>query len=109
MKMYVNGVLENTAGGGGGRSTSSVPFQIGHSFAFNRPFKGLIDEVEIFDNAVPPAGINTIFTSDSLGKCSNFASMTNKSNRRHQPKGEQLDLSLSVTTTFAACARCTIS
>ncbi len=69
--IYVNGVLENTAVASGPINSMVKPLQIG---GFDDPgftggfFQGLIDEVDVFDRALSPAEVQTIFSAGSDGK-----------------------------------------
>ena len=76
MKLYLNGDLSNSM-------TTTIaplgittdPVIIGNvgtdisSFNHNRPFKGLIDEVEIFSRALSQEEIQAIYFAGSAGKC----------------------------------------
>ena len=77
MKLYLNGDLSNSM------STTAItalgittdPVIIGNvgtditSFNHNRPFNGLIDEVEIFNRALLQSEIQAIYLAGSAGKC----------------------------------------
>jgi hypothetical protein len=74
LKMYVNGVLENT------NSTPNItrtaqptrPLTIGNGSEFDRNqrwFSGLIDEAEIFNRALSASEIQAIFNAGGAGKC----------------------------------------
>ena len=70
LKMYVNGVLENTSPVLVTRSPSGQPLQIGNQPAFGpRLFNGLIDEAEIFDRELTAAEVQAIYNAGSAGKC----------------------------------------
>ena len=51
--------------------TNAVPLLIGHTgfFGASQYFKGLIDEVEIFNRALLPSEILAIFDAGTEGKC----------------------------------------
>jgi len=78
LRMYVNGVLENTNSIQNlTRGQSNNPLMIGNQPAFGpRLFNGLIDEVEIFNRALTQAEIQSIFNAGSAGKCKNVAGAT---------------------------------
>ncbi|MDQ4121753.1 MAG: putative Ig domain-containing protein [Acidobacteriota bacterium] len=73
LRMYVNGVLENTTPlSNVSRTVSTVPLRIGNGYAFDRNqlwFSGLIDEVEIFNRALSATEILAIYNAQSAGKC----------------------------------------
>ena len=71
MKLYADGVEVFSAAQTGNLDSSSLPFIIG-----NRPaeapgtsFNGLIDEVEVFSQALSPAQVAAIYNAGSAGKC----------------------------------------
>jgi hypothetical protein len=74
MRMYVNGVLENTQPISGGRAANDNPLTIGNS-AFDRVrlFNGLIDEAQMYNRALSTAEIQAIFNADSIGLCKPIA------------------------------------
>ncbi|MFL6209710.1 MAG: LamG-like jellyroll fold domain-containing protein [Pyrinomonadaceae bacterium] len=70
LKMYVNGVLENTRAITVAREANGKPLGIGESLFFRgRFFKGLIDEAHMFNRALSAAEIQSIFAADSAGLC----------------------------------------
>ncbi len=71
LRMYVNGMLENTNPVQNlTRGQSGQPLQIGNQPVFGpRLFSGLIDEAEIFDRALTQTEIQAIVAADSAGKC----------------------------------------
>lgn len=71
LRMYVNGVLENTNSIQNlTRGQSGNPLQIGNQPTFGpRLFNGIIDEVEIFNRALTSQEVASIFNADSAGKC----------------------------------------
>lgn len=70
LKMYVNGVLEDTNSTLLTRSASSEPLMIGNQPAFGpRLFNGLIDEVQVFGRALTAAEVEAIFDAGSAGQC----------------------------------------
>src|SRR5437016_234439 len=70
MRIYVNGVLENTQAISGGRAANNNPLTIGTSaFDRTRNFAGLIDEAQMYNRALSTAEIQTIFNADSAGLC----------------------------------------
>ena len=71
LRMYVNGVLENTNGVQNlTRGQSGNPLQIGNQPTFGpRLFNGLIDEAEIFNRALTAAEVQAIYNAGSAGKC----------------------------------------
>lgn len=71
LKMYVNGVLENTNPVQNlTRGQSGNPLDIGYQPSFGgRFFNGLIDEAEIFDRALSELEIQSIVNAGNAGKC----------------------------------------
>ncbi len=71
LRIYVNGVLENTNGVQNlTRGQSGNPLQIGNQPTFGpRLFNGLIDEAEIFNRALTAAEVQGIYNAGSAGKC----------------------------------------
>jgi plastocyanin len=72
LKMYVNGILENTNPTPNIiRSPSpAAKFIIGAGSLFGgRQFSGLIDEAELIDHALMQSEVQAIFNADSHGKC----------------------------------------
>jgi uncharacterized delta-60 repeat protein len=62
VKVYINGVERASAAGGGDISASSYPLNIGRCpYATTRLFDGVIDEVAIFNRALTPSEIQTIY------------------------------------------------
>lgn len=71
MRIYVNGVLENTNTVQNlTRGQSNQPLQIGNQPTFGpRLFNGLIDEAEIFDRALSAGEIQAMANAGNAGKC----------------------------------------
>src|SRR5437764_2770977 len=74
VKMYINGVLENTLAIDQRRAPAAVPFTIGRTLgiafvAGSGYFNGLIDEVQVFNRVLSDAEIRSIFTADAAGLC----------------------------------------
>lgn len=75
IKFYVNGALIAAAhlgsnDNGGTPNTTSLSTKIGiYGDASNLPFKGLIDEVEVFNRALSASEILAIAAAGSAGKC----------------------------------------
>lgn len=78
LKVYLNGV-ETAATLSGQMDSQDKPFQIG---GFADPdftgafFKGLIDEVELFNRALSASEIQGIFHADTFGKCRSIVTNT---------------------------------
>src|SRR5207248_6624620 len=79
LRMYVNGVLENTNPVQGlVRGQSNQPLMIGNQPFFGpRLFNGLIDEAQMYNRALSTAEIQTIFNADSAGLCKPTGQMPN--------------------------------
>jgi uncharacterized delta-60 repeat protein len=78
VRVYINGVERGSATGGGDLSASSYPLNIGRCpYDTNRLFDGVIDEVAIFNRALTPSEIQTIYQygyadgSGNVCDCSN--------------------------------------
>jgi hypothetical protein len=70
LKIYVNGMLENTNPALVTRGQSGQPLEIGNHPVFGpRLFNGLIDEVEVFNRALSASEIQAIVSAGSFGKC----------------------------------------
>lgn len=70
LKMYIDGVLENSNETLTTRKPSGQKLEIGAQPVFGgRYFDGLIDEVEIYNRALTSAEILSIFQAGSVGKC----------------------------------------
>jgi hypothetical protein len=71
LKMYVNGVLENTVSiVGTTRGMNNNPFTIGQSAIWGgRFFKGRIDEVGLFNRALSDAEVQSIYNAGGAGIC----------------------------------------
>src|SRR5262249_7938171 len=70
-KIYYNGVLQPSTSvpWSGSISYNGAWFAIGQQKDINRPFNGLIDEVEVFNRALSQAEIRSIVDAGSAGKC----------------------------------------
>jgi hypothetical protein len=77
VKLYINGVQEAVASFSGvvrhNTSTTAIGCKITGGVC-NYPFKGLVDEVEIFDRALTPSEIKAIFAAGGAGKCKTTSS-----------------------------------
>ncbi len=79
-RLYVDGVLEDTAAFSGPVIVETEHVVIGnydfdhHSLPTWPSFNGLIDEAEVYDRALSAAEIQAIFDADSFGKCKTFDS-----------------------------------
>ncbi len=71
LKMYVNGVLENTVAiVGVTRGMNGNPFAIGQSSVWGgRFFKGRIDEVSLFNRALSDSEVQGIYDAGGAGIC----------------------------------------
>ena len=71
LRMYVNGVLENTNPVSVSRAPSpGVALKIGVGALFpGRQFSGLIDEVELINRALSQSEVQAIYNAGSAGKC----------------------------------------
>jgi hypothetical protein len=64
VKIYVNGVLEQTGTRTGTIPASTIPFKIGSSSLDARWFNGVIDEVSLWNRALTQQEITQIFSSN---------------------------------------------
>src|SRR5437762_11246820 len=71
LKLYINGVPNNSQVFGTTPSATGQPITIGvrNVSPVQYPFNGLIDEVEIFDHALSDAQVLAIFNAGAGGKC----------------------------------------
>ena len=77
INLYIDGVetnydVDSLINGGFSSGTdisSDIIFSMGKRTDGNVPFKGLMDEVEIFDGVITAENIKDIFDADSAGKC----------------------------------------
>jgi hypothetical protein len=70
LRLYVNGVERGSRSYSGGINTATSDVNIGRSAAFGgASYLGLIDEVSIYNHALPGTEINSIYRADSAGKC----------------------------------------
>jgi len=72
LKLFVNGLLvSSTPDPTTGRLDNFGPDYIGRRFTCgtNNPFNGLIDEVSIYNRALPDSEVQDIFNAGSAGKC----------------------------------------
>ena len=68
IKIYINGVLENTASISVMRGTNGYPFAIGASGYWpSRYFNGKIDEIRLFNSALTASQIQSIYNAGSNG------------------------------------------
>jgi hypothetical protein len=74
-QVYFNGVLQPSNSGGyaeiwpGTVSYTNTWFQIGQETNENRPFTGLIDEVQVYNKSLTQAQIQAIYNAGSIGMC----------------------------------------
>jgi prepilin-type N-terminal cleavage/methylation domain-containing protein len=64
VKIYINGVLEQTVSRAGTIVASTSPFKIGSSSLDARWFNGIIDEVMVWNRALDQQEINQIYSSN---------------------------------------------
>ncbi|HZE56783.1 MAG TPA: Ig-like domain-containing protein [Chthoniobacterales bacterium] len=69
LKLYVNGILDNSEMFSTTPATTGQPVTIGLRGTSQYPFNGLIDEVEVFDHALTDGQVLTIYNAGSAGKC----------------------------------------
>jgi beta-fructofuranosidase len=69
--IYYNGVLQasNSVAWTGTVSYTNSWFAIGQEKDENRPFTGLIDEVQVYDTALTAAQVQGIYNAGSSGVC----------------------------------------
>ena len=64
VKIYVNGVLQQTGTRGGSIPGSSAPLKIGSSSLDARWFNGIIDEVNLWDRALTQEEVTQVYSSN---------------------------------------------
>ncbi len=69
MKLYMDGVQVSTATGGKLSLTAPPNLALGRLRIGSNPFKGLLDEISIYNRVLSPADIQGIFSAGSNGKC----------------------------------------
>ena len=67
LRMYVNGVLTGTVAATGSMANSSLPLRIGGNAVWGEYFAGRIDEVRIFNRALPAAEVTTMMNTPVAG------------------------------------------
>jgi len=70
-RLYVNSVMVAEGTTTSGLASNSVPVRIGmssHWYA-TEPFNGIIDEVQVYNRALTPSEIESIYNAGSVGKC----------------------------------------
>jgi len=74
--IYVDGIAEASTAGAYHTATSPLTglggLEIGHHGSWGTFFSGLIDEVQIFNRALSPAEVQSIYSSGSTGLCISF-------------------------------------
>jgi hypothetical protein len=69
MKLYVDGVLETTFSVSGNVRPTDLDLRLGcNSYTGGGCFRGLIDEVEIFDRALSAGEVEALYSAGSAGK-----------------------------------------
>jgi len=77
LKLYINGVLNNTSTPGAAPVSSGCPFYIGGFYSpdddecwtVSQFFVGLIDEVSYYNRPLTPAEVQALYNAGSAGKC----------------------------------------
>jgi Concanavalin A-like lectin/glucanases superfamily len=69
LRLYVNGLLDGSAAAVGDIVPTSNPVGIGFNPAGSLFFKGIIDEVQIFDRALTDTEILAMYQAGSAGQC----------------------------------------
>ncbi|TAL60043.1 MAG: hypothetical protein EPN88_16435, partial [Bacteroidetes bacterium] len=69
LKVYINGVLDGTLSESPSIPANNLTLKIGADSNGSHVFKGLIDEVEIFNRALSSEEIAAIYAAGSAGKC----------------------------------------
>jgi len=70
-RLYVNGVLDGSSTIGGVLLANSVPWRIGYSSneVAPEPFRGSIDEVQVYARALDPSEVQAVFQTGEAGVC----------------------------------------
>jgi hypothetical protein len=69
VRLYLNGVLQNSTPWTQGIFPGSVPLSIGSALVSGSFFGGLIDEPSLYNRALTAAEIQAIYNAGSAGKC----------------------------------------
>jgi hypothetical protein len=69
LRLYVNGLEEGEVDAAGDIIPTPAPFVIGSDFGRDEPFKGKIDEGQVFDRALTDAEIMAIYEAGPPGQC----------------------------------------
>lgn len=69
VKIYINGALDGELAYSGTPPTTGHTLRIGQRYSGDFTFKGLIDEVSIYNRALTDEEIQAIFAAGSAGKC----------------------------------------
>ena len=67
LRMYVNGVLTSTVAATGNMANSSTPLRIGGNAIWGEYFAGRIDEVRVFNRALPATEVTTMMNTPVAG------------------------------------------
>ena len=67
LRMYVNGALTSTVAATGNMANSTLPLRIGGNAIWGEYFTGRIDEVRIFNRALPAAEVTTMMNTPVAG------------------------------------------
>jgi hypothetical protein len=109
--VYFNGVLQPTAAyGGTWNGTVSYPsndwFAIGQEVNMNRPFNGLIDEVQVYNTALAAAQVQAIYNAGAAGMVAvqTASSTTVSSSASPAQVGDAVTFTASVSPTSATGA-----
>ncbi len=113
-ELYIDGTLEaSSAAAGGVDLTNGATFDIGalgcNGVDATMPFTGVIDEVSLYNAAVPAAGILGIYNAGSAGKCLTGPSHTlmvvsTAGGSITTPSGGSVDVEEGATTPIVAAA-----
>src|SRR5207247_1400066 len=68
-RIYINGVLNNTANVGTNLLTTDIDFYMGQVPGSSGFYKGQLDEVSLYSRTLNPQEIYQIYASGDVGKC----------------------------------------
>jgi hypothetical protein len=69
LKLYLNGVLQNTTAWTQGIFQGTAPLIIGSTLVSGSYFAGSIDEASVYNRALSDSEIQAVFIADGFGKC----------------------------------------
>ncbi|MBC8385147.1 MAG: carboxypeptidase regulatory-like domain-containing protein [Candidatus Cloacimonetes bacterium] len=75
LKLYVNGVLDNSVSAGGSIGSDNNPVYIGENYEYSRDFGGNIDEVRVWNTSLSQTTIENWMYEEITGSHPNYANL----------------------------------